>query len=77
MPPPSLIRLNELYNLMESFFQILNSFQNFGQKPKNIQTIREAWISIKVQCIIYQWIWLDKLYELMKSFFKFQDYFLN
>ena len=63
MPPPSLIRLNELYKLMESFFQILNSFQNFGQKSKNIQTIREAWILIKVQCIIYQWIWLDKLYE--------------
>ena len=40
--------------------------ENFGRKPKNIQT---ACILIEVQCIKYQWIWFDKLNELMESFF--------
>ena len=49
-----------------SKFQI--SVRNFDRKPKNFQTNREAWILIKLQCIIYQWIWLDKLYKLMERF---------
>ena len=34
-----------------SKFQI--SFRNFGRKPKNIQTNREAWILVKVKCSYY------------------------
>ena len=60
------IRLNELYKLMESFFQISISFPSYW--PKNIQI---AWIFIEVQCVRYKWIWLDKLYRLMDFFFFF------
>ena len=35
----------------------------------------EAWIFIRVQCVIYQWVRLNKFYKLMKSFFKFQILF--
>ena len=56
-------------------FQIC--FQNFGWKPKNIRTNREAWILIKVQCSKYQWIRLDKLYKLMESFFQILNQFSN
>ena len=41
-----------------------------AKKSKNIETNSEAWVLIKVQCVIYQWIRLDKLYKLMESFFK-------
>ena len=55
---------------MESFLQISNSFSNYWPKTENIQTNRESWnILIKVQCVIYQWIWLVELYKLMESFF--------
>ena len=40
-----------------------------GRKPKNIQTNSVVWILIKVQCVIYQWVRLDKLYKLMENFF--------
>ena len=39
------------------------------EKSKNIETNSEAWVLIKVQCVIYQWIRLDKLYKLMERFF--------
>ena len=52
------------------FFQISNFFPIYGRKPKNIQTNSEAWILIKVQCVIYQWICLNELYKLRKSFFQ-------
>ena len=32
---------------------------------KNIQANSEAWILIKLQRVIYQWICLNKLYKLM------------
>ena len=51
----------------ESFFQI--RFWNFGRKPKNIWMNSEALILIKVHCVIYQWIRLNKLYKLMERFF--------
>ena len=41
-----------------------------AEKLKNIEMNSEAWVLIKVQCVIYQWIRLDKLYKLMESFFK-------
>ena len=59
------------------FFLISNSFSNISQKPKNIQTNREAWILVKVQCVIYQWIRLDMLYKLIEAFSKFLNHFLN
>ena len=60
-----------------AFSKFLIIFQIIGWKPENIQTNSEAWILTKVQCIIYQLIWFDKLYKLMESFFKFQNHFLN
>ena len=52
--------------------------KKFGRKPENIQWIAsEAWILIKLQCVIYQWIRLDKLYKQMKSFSKIRILFLN
>ena len=44
-------------------------FRIIGRKPKNIQTNSKVWILIKVQCVVHQWIWLDKLYKLMEFFF--------
>ena len=42
------------------------------KKMKNIQTNKEVWILIKLQCFIYQWITLNKLYQLIeKSFSNF------
>ena len=51
------------------FFKFQINFQIIGRKPKNIQMNSEAWILIRVQCVIYQWIRLDKLYKLMETFF--------
>ena len=63
------IRLDELYKVMESFFQI--RFRIIGRKPKNGQTNRVGNIDQSAMCYIsnYQWISLDKLYKLIKSFF--------
>ena len=48
------------------------------RKPKNIQANTEVWILIiKVQCVMYQWICLDKLYKLMKSFFQISESFFE
>ena len=44
-------------------------FELMVEKSKNIETNSEAWVLIKVQCVIYQWIRLDKLYKLMERFF--------
>ena len=49
--------------------------ENFGLKPKNIQKNSESWILIKLQCVIYQWICLNKLYKLMEKLFKISDFF--
>ena len=65
------IRLNELYKLMKSFFQI--SFENLGQKQKKFKPL----ILIEVKCIVYQWIRLDKLYKLMESFFQISELFFE
>ena len=51
------------------FFKFQISFRNFGWKPKNIQNNNEAWMLIKLQCVIYQWIRLNELYKQMESFF--------
>ena len=32
----------------------------------------EVWILVKVQCVIYQWICLDKLFKLMEIYIFFQ-----
>ena len=55
---------------MESFFKFQLVFELMAENRKNIETNSEAWILIKVQYFIYQWIRLDKLYKLMESFFK-------
>ena len=44
------------------------SFLIFGQKSKFFKMDSEVWILIKVQCVIYQCIWLNKLYKLMERF---------
>ena len=47
------ICLDKLYKLMESFFsKFWIRFLVFDWKLKNIRTIREAWILIKVHCVI-------------------------
>ena len=72
------IHLNELYKLTESFFQISNSFSNFRPKTIFLKKNTDAWIIIKLQCVIYQWICLNELYKLMKkTFFKYQISFRN
>ena len=56
-------------------------FSNFefvlNYRPKTIKYLNEKrGVNIdqifKLQCVIYQWIWLDKLYKLMEFFFFFQ-----
>ena len=49
--------------------QTYGKFSNYCRKSTNIQMNSELWILIKVQCVIYQWISLDKLNKLMESFF--------
>ena len=60
---------------MESLFRI--SFRIFGRKQIFFKGIagQEYWS--KLQCIIYQWIRLEKVYKQMESFFKFQIHFQN
>ena len=69
---------------MESFFfKFQIRFRIIGRKLKNIQN-RGVNI-IKVQYVIYLWIYLDKLYKLIESFsfqiskslFEFTTIFLN
>ena len=60
-------------NWWEAFSTFRICFRIIDRKPKNSQSNREVWILIKGQCVIYQWICLDKPYKLMGSFFfKFQ-----
>ena len=56
-------------NLWKAFFKFRICFRIIDRKPKNIQMNRKAWILIRVQCVVYQWIRLDKLYRLMECFF--------
>ena len=64
-------------NKWKSFFKFQFVFELMVEKSKNIETNSEAWVLIKVQCVIYQWIRLDKLYKLMERFFfKFKNLFL-
>ena len=55
---------------MENFLKFQISFQINGQTPKNIQTNSKAWILMKVQWVIYQWICLYQLDKQMESFFQ-------
>ena len=52
-------------------------FDLLAEKRKNIRTNREAWILIRVQCFIYQWIRLDMLYKAMKAFFQISESFFE
>ena len=56
-------------NKWKAFSKFRIPFCIFGRKPKNIQKISEAWILIKLQCGICQWIHLNKFHKLMESFF--------
>ena len=51
------------------FYKFQIRYQIIVWTLKNIQTNSEALILIKVQCVVYQWIRLDKLYKLMEDFF--------
>ena len=45
--------LNELYKLMERFFQILNSFlKYFGQKPTNTNIYRMFWLLLDLHALL-------------------------
>ena len=50
------------------FFQLQIRFRIDGRKPNIIQKNSEAWILIKVQCVLYQWISFDTLYKLNGGF---------
>ena len=70
------IRLIEFWK-KETLFTNFKSFSEFWNKnrkfwPKNrkkFKSIARREYLIKLQCVIYQWIWLDMLYKLMWSFF--------
>ena len=49
-----------LQNIKKLFFKFRIRFRIIGRKPKNIQKNSDPKILIKVQCVIYQWIRLDK-----------------
>ena len=69
------ICLNELYKLIKKISSF--KFRIFGRKPKIFQKNSEAWIFIKVQCVIYKWIRLNKPYKLMESFFQISESFFK
>ena len=73
------ICLNDLGKLMWFFFifKFWISVWIFYRKQKCFQTNSEAWILIKVQCVIYQWIRIDKLYKLIESFIQISNSFSN
>ena len=52
----------------EPFFQLQIRFRIDGRKPNIIQKNSEAWILIKVQCVLYQWISFDTLFKLNGGF---------
>ena len=54
---------------LEPFFKLQIRFRIDGRKPNIIQTNSEAWILLKVQCVLYQLIGFDTLYKLIGSFF--------
>ena len=73
------ILLDKFYKLMEvfSYFEFVLEIVAIGRKPENIRTNREAWILMKVQCFIFQWIRLDMLYIcrlLMKAFVQISEF---
>ena len=59
----------------EPFFKLQIRFRIDGRKPNIIQTNSEAWLLIKVPCVLYQWISFDTLYKLIESFFQFGNHF--
>ena len=73
------IRLNELYKIMESFFQILNSFLNFWLKTENFQ--KNSYRGVKIDQIAMSYISMDltlqALQTYVKLFFKFRNHFSN
>ena len=52
-------------------------FLIIDRKPKNIQANSEAWILVKLQCVIHQWIRLDELYNLIESFIQISESFFK
>ena len=59
----------------EPFFKLQIRFRIDGRIQNIIQTNSEAWILIKVQCVLYQWISFDTLYKQIGSFFQFGNHF--
>ena len=47
----------------------------FGPKTGKHSMNKKPWILIKLQCVVYQWIRLDKLYKQMESFSKIKILF--
>ena len=65
------IRLNQLYKLLERYFNVQFVFKFLAKNGENPFFQIEAWILIKLQYFMYQWILMNELSKLMKSFFKF------
>ena len=58
----------KLFSNFEFVFELLAKTENYSNEWQGVK-------KIKFQCVIYQWIHLDKLFKLMESFFKFQNHF--
>ena len=54
----------------EKFFSNFQFCFEILTENRKIYIQVEAWILTKLQCLIYQWIRLDKFYELMESYFQ-------
>ena len=55
--------------LQINFWNLRRKQKILAKKTRNIQKNSETWILIKLQCVIYQWIRLNKLYKHKVSFF--------
>ena len=66
---------------IEGILLVSNLFSSYWPKNRINQTNSEAWVLMKVRCVIYQWIRLDKLYmlkfffQILESFFKLTTIF--
>ena len=62
-------------NEWKAVFKLRVRFWIFGRKMKSFLKNSEAWILIKLHCVIYQWIRFNEIYKLMKSFSNFELFF--
>ena len=67
-PRQALQSIGKLFSIFQKFKFVFDLLAK--NRKKYSSKYSEALILIKVQCVIYQWIRLDKLYKLMIFFFQ-------